>query len=496
MYRRMKVLVLMCLVSISLYAVVAPENDLDQVVQSYIEREMASCRIPGLALAVVQDGALIYSTGFGKADQTKRAVSEDTPFLIGSLSKPLTAVAIMQLVERNLIALDDSIATYIVALQHNTTFSDISIRQLLTHTSSLPRNAEYLVAPFASKDASISQFVSQISELHLDSSSNHTYEYSNANYILLGAIIESVTGFSYADYMRTNITEPMDMQHTHFEWDSALADGVAIGYRTLFGFPVPSKLPHRNDFVPAYGIISSAGDMARFCIMLMNNGVYRSARILSQESVRQLFSQQVSLTDALSYGFGWYVTEGSYYHGGETSDYQAKIKILPSDGLALVMLYNTSSSTLTTLFNYGYRERLEGGIINLLYNLAPDAVPRGYALFDLNRYQPFVVRGIYVCLVLMIVGSLMRVISKAPLYHRSLVYRRTKTKKMIVLRLLVFHYVMPLSAAIGIPFATGMSWPIILYYIPDVGGVLAFGILVLLITGIYKTVVLFRYSRQ
>ena len=160
------------------------------------------------------------------------------------------------------------------------------------------------------------------------------------------------------------------------------------------------------------------------------------------------------------------------------------------------MLYNTSSSTLTTLFNYGYRERLEGGIINLLYNLAPDAVPRGYALFDLNRYQPFVVRGIYVCLVLMLVGSLMRVISKAPLYHRFLVYRRTKTKKMIVLRLLVFHYVMPLSAAIGIPFATGMSWPIILYYIPDVGGVLAFGILVLLITGIYKTVVLFRYSRQ
>ena len=465
-----------------------------EILDAYVEQEMSACRIPGFALAVLQNGQLLYIKGYGRADPIGREVLPDTPFYIASLSKSFTALAIMQLVELDQIDLDERVRAYLpwFTLEDAETSDSITIRHLLNHTSTLVEDAEFAVATLRGDDTSIVQLVKRLKSVRTSGILGQTFQYNNANYIILGAVLEAVSGHSYQDYIQQNIFKPLGMHHSHLSLEAAFTDGLATGYRTIFGFPVPVQLPFRTDFLPAYSLISSVADLSVYVAMLQNEGVHEGTRIITAESLNAMFAVSSSVSPWEWYGFGWFLTSGSIHHGGELTNYQSKIKMLKDDNLAVVMLYNTSGSTLGTLFNVGYRDRIEGGIFNILYGLAPDYYPRGSGILDLNRYPIQVSYTLFLALSILIIFRLATEVLRLSQYRRSLSQRKRRLLISLV-SLIFWHFVLPIGLLVLVPVLTRVSWAFIIYYIPDVGVLAMSACVVLLCVGAVKVLVFTRH---
>ncbi len=460
------------------------QPDYDRL-DAFIEKEMAGCRIPGFSLAIVHHDEILYSKGYGIAERSGHAVTPETPFLIASLSKSFTALAILQLMEDGELDINLPVTTYLpwFSLADEQKSSTITVRELLNHTSGLGPLAEYEVATLRGDDTSIEALVRKMETLPTEE--DYSFQYNNANYIILGAIIEQVSGMSYGKFIQLRIFDPLGMKQSFTNYEAAQAGGIATGYRSLFGFPVPVHMPYRTDFLPAYSIVSSTNDLAAYVIALQNSGMYNANRIISEDGLERMFKPEVQVSEWESYGFGWFITESSVYHGGETTNYQAKIKILTDDSLAVIILYNTSSSTLSTLFNVGYRDRIESGIFNIIYGYAPDFIPKGAGIFDLNRYPIGFTYTLYLLLILVISLRLLVSMYNLKYYRKYLSVRRKRLTKSMLL-LVSMHVVTPLTILISVPLITDASWMFIVYYYPDIGVFTLVVVFALMVMGVFK----------
>jgi hypothetical protein len=179
------------------------------------------------------------------------------------------------------------------------------------------------------------------------------------------------------------------------------------------------------------------------------------------------------------------------YHGGELPDYQAKVKLLAESGLGVALMYNTSSSTLASLLNVGYRDRIESGIINILFGMDPADQP-GQSLLSLNSYPvslSYTLLQVFAGIVI-----LLNVLSAFRL--RTIRNRLGKSRfaawRIIVTSVLI-HFILPIALLLVIPAIAGASWPFILVYIPDAGW-FALGVSVtLMIIGYCKARVFLGY---
>ncbi len=491
----MAVLVFLPAAGLCAGAAPGPVDDPDfELMDRYIQDMMRDCRIPGFSVGIVRNGEMIYAKGYGKADDTGRAVTPQTPFLIGSVSKTFTALAVMQLVENGKIDLDKPVRDYLPGFQlaDEKASSEITVRQLMNHTSGIAEGTEFGVATLRGDDETIGDLVRKFRSVKPVYHPGTHFEYGNANYIILGELIQAVSGTTYEDYIQTNIFAPLAMAHSYTSAQAAKADGLAAGYRPIFGFPKVSALPYRKDFLPAYSIISCTEDMTHYMTAMMSGGHYSDAVVLSEQGINEMTGASVEISKWMSYGLGWYVTSGSVYHGGELPDYQAKVKLLPQDGVAVVLMYNTSSSTATELFNVGYRDKIETGIINVLYGVPPAMQP-GQNPMDLNSQPMSVTYGLMLGLV--ILAMMLFVLSAWRLRstRRRLAKSRFAFWRITVLSALL-NVVLPVVLLIAVPSSAGADWAKVLYNIPDVGWfVLASSVLLLLGAG--KGILVFRYLK-
>lgn len=436
---------------------------------AYIKKEMKQCRIPGFALGIVKGSEIIYLKGYGTADPSGRKVTPQTPFIIASLSKSITAMAVMQLVDEEKLVLDQPVQTYIpwFRVADPQASKAITVRQLLNHTSGFKTDAEYEIATLWGDDTTIEQFVRKMDKLKPTGKIGETFQYSNMNYIILGEVIQSVSGLTYKEYIEQKIFQPLNMTHSYLSQEEAKKDNMAVGYRTIFGFPAAAELSYRIDFLPAYSIISCSEDLSKYLSALLNNGSFNKTQILSEQGINALMAPSSKVSEWQSYGLGWYVTSGSVYHGGEISNYQSKAKMLPEDSLGVVLLYNTSSATLTKLFKSGYRDRIESGIINILYGYEPEEVQPGSGIFDLNHYPMIVTYTIYIILCILIVAFV--VLSAVRLKSLSIQPKTGKKRIRLLIYTGLIHFMLPLSILLAIPKTAHASWKFVLYYTPDIG---------------------------
>ncbi len=460
---------------------------------SFIQSQMEDCRIPGFSLGIIRDGGVLYLKGYGKADETGRGITPKTPFLIGSVSKTFTALAVMQLVETGKVALDQTVKTYLPSfgLADRDIAATITVRQLLNHTSGIPPESEYRAATLRGDDETISELVDKFGSIQPDSTPGTRFAYGNANYIILGELVQQVSGLSYEEYIQKNIFDPLEMRHSYTSAQEALKNGLAAGYHPIFGIPKVSGLPYRKDFLPAYSIISCAEDMTHYMLAMQSGGNYKGTQVLSNESFNQMMSASAKISQWESYGLGWYVTSGSFYHGGELPDYQAKVKLLTEDGLGVVLIYNTSSSTLGTLLNVGYRDRIETGIINVLYDVDPMDQP-GQNPLNLNSYPTSLSYGLLqafagvAVLLVALCGWKLRTIKKRLEKSRAAFLR-------IMLITVLVHIVAPLMLLFGIPLSARVSWTHVLFYVPDAGWFAVFLSLTLLVIGFLKGFIIIKH---
>jgi CubicO group peptidase (beta-lactamase class C family) len=309
---------------------------------AFLEHKRLELRLPGLSVAVVQDGRIAYQRGLGAA-APGRAMTPQTPCIIGSLSKSFTALAALQLVEAGKLELDAPVVQYIpwFRLADSATSDSITIKHLLTHTSGISRFAgRALLAGRGEK--SIEQSVRELCTLKLKHAVGTTFEYSNTNYLVAGLVIEMVAGQPFAEYIQQHIFNRLDMQHSYTSEEAARRGGLASGYRWWFGVPFPFDAPYLPDALPAAFIAASAEDMARYALALLGG-----SPVLSPAGVAELHQPQVTTALGSSYALGWRVESLAgvpiVRHGGEVSNFLSEAVLLPEQRAGVVVLMNAGN---------------------------------------------------------------------------------------------------------------------------------------------------------
>ncbi|MBA4386316.1 MAG: hypothetical protein C0410_16400, partial [Anaerolinea sp.] len=280
--------------------------------EGYLNSLTAAGNPPGLSLVVVKDGHIVYNNAFGYADQPAALIATpDTVYHWWSTTKMFTATAIFQLAETGKLNLDTPIVDYLPFFQveySSTESRPITIRHLLNHSSGLPDNIPAAVGwmhfegevGYNQTDLLI-KFLPNYSKLLFEPGTQARY--SNFGYMVLGAVIEKVSGETYEDYIRRHILTPLKMDQTDFIYRESMQTNKAVGMHPLFDFQsafLPfyyhgrlSKLireikggkmwmnPVLADSTPPTGLIGPAKDLARFVAAHLNNGELNGYQMLN-----------------------------------------------------------------------------------------------------------------------------------------------------------------------------------------------------------------------
>jgi CubicO group peptidase (beta-lactamase class C family) len=324
------------------------EADLRSI-DTYIETQIKQANIPGAALVVVEENQITYMRGYGVAGPNEQPVTAETLFLLGSVSKSFTALAIMQLVEAGKIELDAPVQKYLpwFRVANPEASRQMKVRHLLNHTSGLSTYAGR--THYASSDMSdkaIERRVHALCKAKLTAPVGKDTYYSNANYSTLGAIIESVSKRSYEDYIQEHIFNPLGMTNSYTSHEAAKQHHLATGYRYWFGRPIAAtNIPYPRGDIAAMYLISSAKDMGRYLLAHMNGDMLEDERILSAEGMSKLHTPEKK---NLSYAMGWWIGKVNgtpmISHGGRTPNYTVEIGMFPEHQKAYALLVNAQNS--------------------------------------------------------------------------------------------------------------------------------------------------------
>jgi len=314
-------------------------------IDAYVTEQMNNLGIPGMALGIVQDGQVVHLQGFGVADSSGRAVTPQTPFYIGSVTKSFTALAVMQLVEAGKIDLDAPVQKYMpwFELADKEASAKITVRNLLNQSTGISEKDGNRV--WASQQGS-EEYVRALSTIQLTKPVGSTFRYSNLNYSIAGLIVEKVSGQSYADYVTQHIFEPLDMRHSFASRAPALADGLAEGHYYMFGsvFANEGVVPSAN--LPAGHLIASVEDLSHYAIAQLNEGRYGNTSILSPQGIAELHAPAIPTAGDQHYAMGWNVSTVDgiplVFHPGDAGRNHAIVILMPDRNSGYVLLANAS----------------------------------------------------------------------------------------------------------------------------------------------------------
>ncbi len=296
----------------------------------------------GAAIAVIKENKIVKAQGYGLANvELNVPVSKETVFEIGSVSKQITAAAVMLLVEEGKINLDEKISKYLPTAPE--AWKNVTVRNLLTHTSGI-KSYTGLSGFELTKHLKRDEFIKAIGAFQLEFEPGTRWNYSNSGYNLLGFIIESVTGKSYWDFVQTRIFNPLGMNRTANRDPQFIVPNRADGYEWQDG-----KLVGRDydltDVFSAGAIVSTVMDLAKWDTAL------RGDAFLKRTSKTQIWTPVVfNNGKPYPYGFGWNVTEFRghrlFSHGGQTAGFAANISRYVDDNLTVIVLTNSGEQGL------------------------------------------------------------------------------------------------------------------------------------------------------
>jgi CubicO group peptidase (beta-lactamase class C family) len=284
--------------------------------EAQLDSIRVALRIPGMAAAIAQSDRIVWARGFGLADVERgRPATDTTSFFVGSVTKSVAAILLMQLVEEGLVDLDDPISEYGVDLAAE---GAITVKHVFNHTS--------------------------------EGTPGAVHSYNGSRYVSLGDVMEAASGKTCAQLLTERILEPLGLRHTAPDVN-LLADflvtglhradflaNMAMPYELMDGQVVPSGYPRH--FSPSAGLISSVRDLARISIALDQD------RFLRPETKALMLSPSIAIDgDEKTYGLGWYVQTYQgvrlEWHGGEWNAQSALLLRAPKSGLTFVAVANT-----------------------------------------------------------------------------------------------------------------------------------------------------------
>ncbi|MCC6456113.1 MAG: beta-lactamase family protein [Caldilineaceae bacterium] len=351
--------------------------------ESYLDKLVASGSPPGISIAVVKDGQMVYNRAFGMADAPQdKPATVNTVYHWWSMTKIPTAMAILQLQEHGQLQLDDPVEKHLpwFSVEYPASNSQrITLRHLLNHSSGLPDTVPAMIGWVHYEDEIHNQ--TELVKRHLPTFRTLQFEpgskavYGNLNYMVLGAVIEAVSGRSYEQYITEEILQPLHMDRSGFVYSATMAEDEAAGtlpvahfYTPLLPFLLDANQLVRElsgglfwmrrlyiDVTPSTGLIGPASDVARLMLAYLNGGELEGARILSPQSI-ELMSRSshvlgegpnmAAYTDG-HHGLGWYIIPEEekvvrlQHHGGGPG-FATTLRLYPEKGLGIVILANST----------------------------------------------------------------------------------------------------------------------------------------------------------
>ncbi len=334
----------MKLVALLLIAVASAGGSQFSGIDRYVRAEMERNQIPGVSLAIVRAGEIAHAAAYGvRSLATGQPMTLETLVDLASVSKPMTALAVLQLYEAGRLDLDAPVRRYLPEfdVSDEAAAGKITVRQLLRHTSGLRRKQDHL-APCCGmeRQLDLQWAVQQLHRAQLNRPVGARFEYANSNYVLLAALVARVTGEPFPAYMRERVFAPLGMKHTTLDADEARHWGLAEYHEPQWGRVrvSPSKF---SGWYGASLVKSNAADMTRFLIAMLNSGANDTGRVVSPSSLNLAHGEA-------PYDLGWFIEPRAGFlgggrvvsHTGEIWGSNAAVMLAPDLHLGVVVLAN------------------------------------------------------------------------------------------------------------------------------------------------------------
>lgn len=398
------------------------ENTFNEITE-FIQNKKDYYNSPSIAVAITDETNTIYLKHFGEAKKGDK-------YLIGSNSKSFTALLILKLQEEGKLDIHDRVIKYLPWFKFkNKVISDrITIEDLLRHTSGIPTELGRVFETDSTFNYT-NFYTSKLKSINLKDNSVRRYRYSNANYRILGFIIEKVSNRTFKDCLNSYLTRPLGLTNISADIKTKLINS----YQYFLYYPI---IPFDADLHPdeaASGLISSsASDMANYLRQIMNAYNKHPNTKLSNHLVKQLFTKNENSKS--NYGLGWNINNDSsvFYHGGTNKSFESHMYILPSLKKAIVVLINSNQAP-------------DVEIINGIYGILSGKGYYGKSSFAYYRHLPILV-------LLLIVGF----IFQYKKWQKGN-FRISMTKKILPNLLLLIGVILGSGIFIYLPKLNGVS---------------------------------------
>ena len=453
-------------------------------IDRYLQDQMVEADIPGAALAIVKGDKIVHLKGYGRTGLSSNLVTPQTPFMLGSTGKSITALAIMQLVEAGLIDVDAPVTQYLPWFHtgQSEISGQITIRHLLTHASGISSSVGLAQMSDGDKRGyAIEKQVRNLEKFNLTATPGNQFQYSNANYIILGMVIQEVTGRSYEEYIQEHIFDPLEITRCFNARPIAMKSGLATAHRKWFGQSLPSSdLPFVRGAISAGYQMCSVEDMAHYLIAQLNGGQYRGRQVLSEAGMKILHQPAVEAPGRGHYGMGWAITtlDGTpvIAHGGAAPGYLSDIILTPEQNLGIILLMNS----YTPLFSKQQME-IADNITRML--LGNNPIENSLDLASMSI--------IVVCIVILLLQAIGVYLTLTRIKRwrsgRSL-RPQTRWQQILYLALpLVLNIGWTVLVFIAIPRISQIPWPVIMLFQPDVGWMAMLSGSIALLSGLVRT---------
>jgi CubicO group peptidase (beta-lactamase class C family) len=354
----------------------------DFLIDSYIRILMRLAHKPSLACCIIKYNEVVWSNAYGYYDiENKKEATIQTLYLQASVSKTVTATALMQLYEQGLFDLDDDVNEYLPFSLRNPNYPDIpiTIEMILSHRSSLADdNLYWICLSYLPGDPDVQGFPYPWLEEYLTpggsaySSSTWSldkpgekYYYANIGFSIVAYLVEILSHQDFNEYCKEHIFRPLQMNSTGFRLRDVDIENVAVPYE--FKNDVYFRHPQYGIHVlyPAITLRTSIEDYSHFIIAHMNGGVWNGIRILNESTIELMHTAHFSPSDKYNYGLGWEVTnkpfQKTYGHSGGYVGALNLVTIVPADNTAVILFTNALDSEL-------YSTRIEWRAISAINN--------------------------------------------------------------------------------------------------------------------------------
>jgi CubicO group peptidase (beta-lactamase class C family) len=336
----------------------------------FVRSTMQAWKVPGLAIGIVRDDALLFLKGFGHRDTDRNlAVTPQTLFALASGTKAFTTMALALLVDEGKLDWDTPVRQYLPSFKLHDSFATerITPRDLVTHRSGLPRHD----LAWYNSPHSREELVRRLQYLEPNTDFRTVWQYQNLMYMTAGYLIEHLARQTWEAFVQQRIFQPLAMHGSNFSVEVSEAfDDHALPYKEQNG--QLTRMPFYRQFAvgPAGSINTNVADMAKWLRLHLGKGAYQGNRLISEAQIRDMHSPQMVIQKPakyaelphVSYGLGWFVEPYRGYdfihHGGNIDGFSTMTTLMPQENLGVVVLCNLNGSPAPWLICLNAYERL------------------------------------------------------------------------------------------------------------------------------------------